>query len=78
MSIENYIHILCRKWSMPTIGKFTTKVYSTSDKKKLKSTSKIYTYGTVSIRDPKLNEHIGKDVIIKIFTKDEKKKSENK
>ena len=56
---------------MELIGDFNTKVYETSDKKKLKDHSKTYTYGTVSIRDPKLNEYIGSDVIIRIFKKNE-------
>ncbi len=55
---------------MAVIGEFTAKVYKTTDKKKLKDTSKTYLYGTISIRDPKLNEHIGKEVIIRICTKE--------
>ena len=54
---------------MAIIGKFTVKVYSTSDKKKLKEGSKTYTYGTISIRDPKLTEYVGKEVTIKIEKK---------
>lgn len=55
-----------------TIAIFETKISATSDKKKLKEGNKTYTYGTISIRDPKLNEYIGKDVIVKVL-KDDKK-----
>ena len=56
---------------MTYVGEFSAKVYRTSDKKKLKNTSKTYSYGTVSIRDPKLNKYIGKKVIVKISTKED-------
>ena len=46
---------------------FKGKISATSDKKKLKGGSKIYTYGTISIRDPKLTEYIGRHVQIKII-----------
>lgn len=51
-----------------TIATFETRISATSDKKKLKEGEKTYTYGTISIRDPKLNEHIGKIVKVKIET----------
>ena len=68
LQIQYYLY---RKLAMELIGDFNTKVYETSDKKKLKDSSKTYTYGTVSIRDPKLNEYIGSDVIVRIFKKSE-------
>jgi hypothetical protein len=55
---------------MAVVGKFKVKVNSTSDKKKLKGGTKTYTYGTISIRDPKLNKYIGKEVILKIIIED--------
>ena len=58
---------------MAIIGKFTAKVYKTTDRKKLKTASKIYLYGTISIRDPKLNNYIGDDVVVKISTKEKSK-----
>ncbi len=54
---------------MTSIGKFKAKVYKTTDKKKLKTASKTYLYGTISIRDPKLNNYIGDEVVVKISTK---------
>jgi len=51
---------------MAKIGIFEAVIYSTKDKKKLKDKTKTYEYGTVVIRDPKLTEHIGKKVRIKI------------
>jgi len=47
---------------MAKIGVFETVIYSTKDKKKLKDGSKIYEYGTISLRDPKLTKHIGEKV----------------
>jgi hypothetical protein len=61
---------LCRTYIggiMKTIGTFRVKIHSTSDKKKLKKGNKIYTYGTISIRDPKLNDYVGKEVILKVI-----------
>ena len=49
-----------------TIATFETRISATSDKKKLKEGNRTYTYGTISIRDPKLNEYIGKTVKVKI------------
>jgi hypothetical protein len=51
---------------MKTIGIFKVKIHPTTDKKKLKAGKKAYTYGTISLRDPKLNEYIGKAVILKV------------
>jgi len=51
---------------MAKIGVFEAVIYSTKDKKKLKEGNKIYEYGTISLRDPKLTEHIGEKVKIKI------------
>lgn len=59
---------------MASIGKFVARVHKTSDKKKLKDSSKIYSYGSISIRDPKLNNYIGKKVVIRIFTDQENNK----
>lgn len=53
---------------------FRTLVHSTSDKKKLKEGKKTYTYGTISIRDPKLNEYIGKEVVVRVISTAPKKK----
>jgi hypothetical protein len=50
-----------------TIASFRVRISATSDKKKLKDGNKTYTYGTISIRDPKLNEFIGTDVIVKVL-----------
>ena len=41
-------------------------MYSTTDKKKLKEGKRTYTYGTISLRDPQLNEYIGKEVTLKV------------
>jgi hypothetical protein len=54
------------------IAEFTAKVYTTSDKKKLKNGVKKYRYGTISIRDPLLNEYVGQTVTVKAFVADEK------
>jgi len=54
---------------MHLLGTFEGKVYQTSDKKKLKSKSKTYSYGTISIRDPKLTPYAGEEVIVKVFRK---------
>lgn len=59
---------------MTTIGKFMAKVYKTTDRKKLKTASKTYLYGTISIRDPKLNNFIGKEVIVNVSTKNKNNK----
>lgn len=56
---------------MAEIGEFTVKVYSTSDRKELKRGSKTYSYGTISIRDPRLTEYIGKKLLVKVFTLEE-------
>lgn len=58
---------------MARIGVFEAVIYSTKDKKKLKDKTKIYEYGTVVLRDPKLTEHIGEKVRIRIETEDPKK-----
>jgi hypothetical protein len=55
---------------MAKIGVFMAVIYSTKDKKKLKDKTKTYEYGTIIIRDPKLNIHIGKRVRIKIETEE--------
>lgn len=52
---------------MTKIAEYTVKIHSTKDKKKLKEGVKEYEYGTINIRDPKLREHIGKTVKVKIF-----------
>lgn len=44
----------------------TTKVYATSDKKKLKTGSKTYEYGTISIRDARLTKFIGQTVVVTV------------
>lgn len=54
---------------MTKIVEFKTKVYSTTDKKKLKEGIKEYKYGTINIRDPKLTDCIGKTVIVKVVVK---------
>jgi len=55
---------------MVIIGKFEAKVYSTTDKKKLKDSTKEYRYGTISIRDPILTEFVGKKVIVRVEKKE--------
>lgn len=52
---------------MTKIAEYKVKIHSTKDKKKLRSGLKEYEYGTINIRDPKLREHIGKTVKVKIF-----------
>ena len=59
---------------MKQIGTFRVKVSSTSDKKKLSNgTTKEYTYGSVSLRNPKLTAYIGKEIMIRVFEEDNKK-----
>ncbi len=62
---------------MKEIGKFKAKIYATSDKKQLKKNckTKVYEYGTISIRDAKLTEYVGKNVILKVFTTDDESQS---
>ena len=48
------------------IAEYTLKVYLSKDKKKLKGGIKEYEYGTINIRDPKLKEHIGETVKVKV------------
>jgi hypothetical protein len=60
----------CINSIMPTkkiIATFETRTSATSDKKPLKSGNKIYTYGTISIRDSKLNEYIRKKVVVRVL-----------
>jgi hypothetical protein len=47
--------------------KFSAKVYSTSDQKKLKSGDKVYVYGTLSIRDARLTPLVGQTVIVRVY-----------
>jgi hypothetical protein len=54
---------------LKSLGTFKGKIYTTSDKKKLKEKSKTYSYGTVSIRARKLSEYDGQDVIVKVYKK---------
>jgi hypothetical protein len=58
---------------MKMIGTFRVKVHSSTDKKKL-STGKTeqYMYGSVSLRNPKLTEYIGQEVIVKVIIDDNK------
>ncbi len=58
---------------MKKIGEFKAKIYATSDKKRLKKEreTKVYEYGTISVRDAKLTEYIGKTVVLKVFKADE-------
>lgn len=56
---------------MTKIAEFETKVYSTIDKKKLKDGIKEYKYGAINIRDPKLRDHIGKTVRVKVESQKE-------
>jgi hypothetical protein len=61
---------LYRILSMTKIAEYTTKIHSTKDKKRLRSgVVKEYEYGTINIRDPKLKEHIGETVKVKIESK---------
>lgn len=54
---------------MREIGEFKAKIYATSDKKHLKKNAKtkVYEYGTISVRDVKLTDFIGKSVVLKVF-----------
>jgi|GEM_PF-2454392 len=49
------------------LAEFTVRICATSDKKQLKNGSKTYKYGTISIRDPTLTQHIGEIVIVKVY-----------
>lgn len=49
------------------LAEFTVKICATSDKKQLKDRSKTYKYGTISIRDPTLTQHVGETVLVKVF-----------
>lgn len=57
---------------LKSLGTFKGKIYTTSDKKKLKEKSKTYSYGTVSIRAIKLNQYDGQEVIVKVYKKVDK------
>lgn len=65
---------------MSLIGQFIAKVIGISDKKKLKKSpnSKTYTYGAFNIRSQQLNKYIGKEVLVKVYTKKVSLKAENK
>ena len=53
---------------MKQIGTFRVKVSSTQDGKKLADgTKKKYRYGSVSLRNPKLTDYIGKEILIRVF-----------
>ena len=52
---------------MKEVAEFVVKVYATKDKKKLKRGSKTYSYGTISIRDPRLTEFVGRRLRVKAF-----------
>jgi hypothetical protein len=59
---------------MKQIGTFRVKVSATQDEKKLADGSKkIYKYGSVSLRNPKLTAYIGKEIMIRVFEEDESK-----
>jgi hypothetical protein len=49
------------------LAEFTVRICATSDKKQLKNRSKTYKYGTISIRDPTLTQHVGETVLVKVF-----------
>jgi hypothetical protein len=51
---------------MTKTAEYRIKIHSTKDKKKLKTGSKEYEYGTINIRDAKLTEYIGKTVKLKV------------
>jgi len=64
---------------MGLIGQFVAKITGVSDKKKLKkSNSKTYTYGAFNIRSQQLDKYIGKEVMVKVYTKKHELKSEQK
>lgn len=59
---------------MRQIGTFRVKVSTSQDNKKLADgTKKIYKYGSVSLRNPKLTEYIGKEVMVRIFEEEKEK-----
>ena len=57
---------------MTKIAEFLVKVSGVSDNKKLKADSKTYTYGAFNIRSQKLNNFIGRAVVVKVFNKNSK------
>lgn len=62
------VYIEYTRGIMKQIGTFRVKVSKTSDKKKLSDgTVKEYDYGSVSLRNPKLTEYIGKEIMIRVF-----------
>ena len=59
---------------MKQIGTFRVKVSPTSDKKTLANgKTKEYKYGSVSLRNPKLTEYIGKEIMIRAFEEEKEK-----
>lgn len=58
---------------MKQIGTFRVKVSSTFDMKTLSDgTKKVYKYGSVSLRNPKLTRYIGKEIMIRVFEEGKK------
>ncbi len=60
---------------MSLVCEFKKKVSGVSDNKKLKADSKTYTYGAFSIRSQNLSKYIGKEVVIKVYSKNYSSKS---
>lgn len=56
------------------IGTFATKISGTSETKTLKNKIQKYTYGTISIRDKRLSDYIGQDVVVKVSKANKKVK----
>jgi hypothetical protein len=53
---------------MKQLGTFRVKVSSSFDRKKLSTgKTKDYTYGSISLRSPKLTEFIGKVLMVRVF-----------
>lgn len=61
---------------MKQVGTYRIRVSSGVDTKKLSDGStKKYTYGSITVRTPKLSDFIGKEVMIRVFVEDKKKVS---
>lgn len=52
---------------MNKFGEFETTVYLTTETKSLKNGLKDYSYGTITIRDRRLNALVGQSLVIKVF-----------
>lgn len=61
---------------MKQIGTFRLKVVSAIDDKKLvDGTIKKYRYGSISVKTPKLSDFVGKEIMVRLFDEDSKKRA---